>query len=128
MQIYNTLAGYYFGLSRFRPEGDEKNDYIQEGTECIYKADGIEMFDTAIWITKAFCLLWSHHFARAIEYFENTLQTQPNNLLAMLGLAIVHATKGKYSQALELLKKILLASPEVPGIRAALGVCYYRLD
>ena len=22
MQIYNTLAGYYFGLSRFRPEGD----------------------------------------------------------------------------------------------------------
>lgn len=46
----------------------------------------------------------------------------------MMGLAIVHATKGKYAQALELLKKIMITSPEVPGIRAALGVCYYRLD
>ena len=46
----------------------------------------------------------------------------------MLGLAIVHATQGKYQLALEILKKILVSNSDVPGIRAAMGVCYYRLD
>ncbi len=71
--IYNSMAGYYFGLSRFRPEGEEQNNFIHEATEYINKADKIEMYDTATWTTKAFCLLWSHNLERAVEFFKNTL-------------------------------------------------------
>ncbi len=45
----------------------------------------------------------------------------------MLGLAIVDATRGNYGEALEALKRVLSAYPEVPTIRSALGVCYYKL-
>ena len=57
----------------------------------------------------------------AVEHFESYLAAKPDDLETRFHLARVYLTLGKNQEALDNLTKVYQASPQMPGVAAALG-------
>ncbi|HUJ08985.1 MAG TPA: tetratricopeptide repeat protein [Verrucomicrobiae bacterium] len=64
--------------------------------------------------------------ATASTKYEAVLATEPDNLVALSGLAAVRYQQGRYDDAEESLRKVVAATPNNSNARSLLGVIYYR--
>jgi hypothetical protein len=75
----------------------------------------------------AFMGLWQGRFAESEAIFAALGAAQPHRIGPALGLGMVHAHKGEYAKAAELLEtKALAIDPKDDHARAWLGLALYR--
>lgn len=61
--------------------------------------------------------------------FKAALQTDPNFVPALIGLAGVNFQRKNFKLALQFYQKVLMIQPElIPDPRIPIGICFYKLD
>src|SRR5262249_24195859 len=66
------------------------------------------------------------HLERARKFYEQALETEPNNLAALAALARLSAAKGSRERALSYYGKALQAQPKQAGLWYDRGMCHAR--
>ena len=75
----------------------------------------------------AFMGLWQGRFAESEAIFDALGAAQPDRIGPVLGLSMLHAHKGEYAKAAEMLEsKALVMDPKDDHARAWLGLVLYR--
>jgi tetratricopeptide (TPR) repeat protein len=65
---------------------------------------------------------------RAMDYFTNTIKSNPDNLFAYKGLGKYFKQRGEFTKAIEQFKQIILRDMDAPETLVQIGDCYMAMD
>lgn len=130
LKALDTLAAYYVQQANREKNKERKRDYCSRATVLYTSADRISMYDPEHLLSRAyFCLLESDKMDQANAQFDFVLNTDANNLPALIGKACISFNKKDYKGALNIFKKALRINPNAPAsVRLGLGLCFYKLN
>lgn len=83
-----------------------------EGLAVINKLTIDETYPFAYWDTKGKLLVTNNKVVEAREHYETWLKVQPNNKVAMLGLAMILDVQNKFSEGIKVTAKFLEKRPD----------------
>ncbi|KAK9050886.1 hypothetical protein SSX86_027511 [Deinandra increscens subsp. villosa] len=126
--ILNALGAYYSYLGKIETKQREKEEHFILATQYYNKASRIDMHEPSTWIGKGQLLLAKGDVDQAFAAFKIVLDGDRDNIPALLGQACVEFNRGKYSNSLEMYKRVLQVYPGCPAaVRLGIGLCRYKL-
>ncbi|XP_058080007.1 protein CTR9 homolog [Magnolia sinica] len=126
--ILNALGAYYSYLGKIETKQREKDDHFILATQYYNKASRINMHEPSTWVGKGQLLLAKGELEQASSLFKIVLDEDRDNVPALLGQACVQFNRRRYSDSLELYKRVLKVFPNCPGaVRLGIGLCRYKL-
>ncbi|XP_076888227.1 protein CTR9 homolog [Bidens hawaiensis] len=126
--ILNALGAYYSYLGKIETKQREKEEHFILATQYYNKASRIDMHEPSTWIGKGQLLLGKGDVDQAFAAFKIVLDGDRDNIPALLGQACVEFNRGKYSNSLEMYKRVLQVYPGCPAaVRLGIGLCRYKL-
>ena len=105
--ILNTFSIIYNYLSEKTNEASSYEEFNNNSTRFINKAENIIMYDHLTMICKGFLLFCKGDYNNSETYFLSISENEKNNvhpnivILANIGKALTHFNKGNYSQAID---------------------------
>ena len=128
ISLLNRLTAYYFQKAQLTTENSAKEDLFNQASSYIRLADRQDINSKANWVCRGFLLLAKAQLDSAAHYFNNTLDAQPDHILALLGKASILYHQEKYSESLTHYAQVIRLNPIVPpNVRLGLAVCHYKL-
>ncbi|RID72153.1 hypothetical protein BRARA_C04058 [Brassica rapa] len=125
--ILNALGAYYCYLGKTETKHKEKEDYFILATQYYNKASRINMCEPTTWVGKGQLLLAKGEIDNAYQAFTIGLGTS-EDVPALLGQASVEFHRGRFSESLQLYKRVLQLHPGCPAaVRLGIGLCRYKL-
>ncbi|CDY50416.1 BnaC03g45020D [Brassica napus] len=125
--ILNALGAYYCYLGKTETKHKEKEDYFILATQYYNKASRINMCEPTTWVGKGQLLLAKGEIDNAYQAFTIGLGTS-DDVPALLGQASVEFHRGRFSESLQLYKRVLQLHPGCPAaVRLGIGLCRYKL-
>ncbi|KFK39891.1 rna polymerase-associated protein ctr9 [Arabis alpina] len=126
--ILNALGAYYSYLGKTETKLKEKDEHYVSATKYYNKASRIDMHEPSTWIGKGQLLLAKGEKDNALQAFMIVLGNAPDNVPALLGQASVEFMNGRFSESLQLYKRVLQLYPGCPAaVRLGIGHCRYKL-
>ncbi|PWA95531.1 binding protein [Artemisia annua] len=126
--ILNALGAYYSYLGKIETKQREKEEHFILATQYYNKASRIDMHEPSTWVGKGQLLLAKGDVDQAFAAFKIVLDGDRDNIPALLGQACVEFNRGKYSNSLEMYKRVLQVYPQCPAaVRLGIGLCRYKL-
>ncbi|XP_076890630.1 protein CTR9 homolog [Bidens hawaiensis] len=126
--ILNALGAYYSYLGKIETKQREKEEHFILATQYYNKASRFDMHEPSTWIGKGQLLLGKGDVDQAFAAFKIVLDGDRDNIPALLGQACVEFNRGKYSNSLEMYKRVLQVYPGCPAaVRLGIGLCRYKL-
>nr|GEW82826.1 protein CTR9 homolog [Tanacetum cinerariifolium] len=126
--ILNALGAYYSYLGKIESKQREKEEHFILATQYYNKASRIDMHEPSTWVGKGQLLLAKGDVDQAFSAFKIVLDGDRDNIPALLGQACVEFNRGKYSNSLEMYKRVLQVYPRCPAaVRLGIGLCRYKL-
>ncbi|GKA65321.1 protein CTR9 [Tanacetum coccineum] len=126
--ILNALGAYYSYLGKIETKQREKEEHFILATQYYNKASRIDMHEPSTWVGKGQLLLAKGDVDQAFSAFKIVLDGDRDNIPALLGQACVEFNRGKYSNSLEMYKRVLQVYPRCPAaVRLGIGLCRYKL-
>ncbi|XP_068663134.1 protein CTR9 homolog [Aristolochia californica] len=126
--ILNALGAYYSYLGKIETKQREKDEHFILATQFYNKASRIDMHEPSTWVGKGQLLLAKGEMDQAYAAFKIVLDGYRDNVPAILGQACVHFSRGRYSESLDLYKRVLQLYPNCPAaVRLGIGLCRYKL-
>ncbi|KAL0733040.1 hypothetical protein Bca4012_009250 [Brassica carinata] len=126
--ILNALGAYYSYLGKTETKHKEKEDYFILATQYYNKASRIDMHEPTTWVGKGQLLLAKGEIDNALQAFTIGLGNSSDNVPALLGQASVEFNRGRFSESLQLYKRVLQVHPGCPAaVRLGIGLCRYKL-
>ncbi|XP_010541982.1 PREDICTED: protein CTR9 homolog [Tarenaya hassleriana] len=126
--ILNALGAYYSYLGKIETKHREKEEHFILATQYYNKASRIDMHEPSTWIGKGQLLLAKGEIDNALQAFRIVLDGAPDNVPALLGQASVEFNRGRFSESLQLYKRVLQVYPGCPAaVRLGIGLCRYKL-
>lgn len=126
--ILNALGAYYSYLGKTETKHKEKEDYFILATQYYNKASRIDMHEPTTWVGKGQLLLAKGEIDNALQAFTIGLGNSSDNVPALLGQASVEFYRGRFSESLQLYKRVLQVHPGCPAaVRLGIGLCRYKL-
>lgn len=104
--LLNAYAAYKIDLGRPKPGENkqrkrEKGKYLTEALDFLNRADRISNADDKTWVNKGVLQTVRGELRQAERDFSMALELNPNNLLALLGIASVYFQAKKFRDAKE---------------------------
>ncbi|XP_056842234.1 protein CTR9 homolog [Raphanus sativus] len=125
--ILNALGAYYSYLGKTETKHKEKEDFFIMATQYYNKASRIDMHEPTTWVGKGQLLLAKGEIDNAFQAFTIGLGNS-DNVPALLGQASVEFYRGRFSESLQLYKRVLQVHPGCPAaVRLGIGLCRYKL-
>ncbi|GJX57271.1 protein CTR9 [Tanacetum coccineum] len=126
--ILNALGAYYSYLGKIETKQREKEEHFILATQYYNKASRIDMHEPSTWVGKGQLLLAKGDVDQAFSAFKIVLDGDRDNIPALLGQACVEFNRGKYSNSLEMYKRVLQVYPRCPAaVRLGIGLCRFKL-
>ncbi|XP_024017185.1 protein CTR9 homolog [Morus notabilis] len=126
--ILNALGAYYSYLGKIETKQREKEEHFILATQYYNKASRIDMHEPSTWVGKGQLLLAKGEVEQASAAFKIVLDGDRDNVPALLGQACVEFNRVRYSDSLELYKRVLKVYPNCPAaVRLGIGLCRYKL-
>ncbi|KAL5158478.1 Protein CTR9 [Glycine soja] len=126
--ILNALGAYYSYLGKIETKQREKEEHFILATQYYNKASRIDMHEPSTWVGKGQLLLAKGEVEQASAAFKIVLDGDRDNVPALLGQACVEFNRGRFSDSLELYKRVLQVYPNCPAaVRLGIGLCRYKL-
>ncbi|KAL5995315.1 Protein CTR9 [Asimina triloba] len=126
--ILNALGAYYSYLGKIEIKQREKEENFILATQYYNRASRIDKHEPSTWVGKGQLLLARGELEQASASFRIVLDEDRDNVPALLGQACVQFNRKRYSEALELYKRVLRVFPNCPGaVRLGIGLCRYKL-
>ncbi|KAH1209488.1 Protein CTR9 [Glycine max] len=126
--ILNALGAYYSYLGKIETKQREKEEHFILATQYYNKASRIDMHEPSTWVGKGQLLLAKGEVEQASAAFKIVLDGDHDNVPALLGQACVEFNRGRFSDSLELYKRVLQVYPNCPAaVRLGIGLCRYKL-
>ncbi|PWA79171.1 binding protein [Artemisia annua] len=113
--ILNALGAYYSYLGKIETKQREKEEHFILATQYYNKASRIDMHEPSTWVGKGQLLLAKGDVDQAFAAFKIVLDGDRDNIPALLGQACVEFNRGKYSNSLEMYKRVLQVYPGCPA-------------
>lgn len=128
ISMLNRLASFYFGMAFNCSDGSKREEYLNQASTFIRAAESKDINAKMNWISRGYLILARPQIESAIYYFNNTIAEQPDNILALLGLACINYHNKEFSKSLSLYAKVIKLNPKSPpNVRLGLAFCHYRL-
>uniref|UniRef100_A0A1J3H2G1 RNA polymerase-associated protein CTR9-like protein n=1 Tax=Noccaea caerulescens TaxID=107243 RepID=A0A1J3H2G1_NOCCA len=126
--ILNALGAYHSYLAKTETKQKEKEDHFIAATQYYNRASRIDMHEPSTWVGKGQLLLAKGETDNAFQAFKIVLDNAPDNVPALLGQASVEFNRGRFSESLQLYKRVLQVYPGCPAaVRLGIGLCRYKL-
>ncbi|CAA7057905.1 unnamed protein product [Microthlaspi erraticum] len=126
--ILNALGAYHSYLAKTETKQKEKEDHFIAATQFYNRASRIDMHEPSTWVGKGQLLLAKGEPDNAFQAFKIVLDNAPDNVPALLGQASVEFNRGRFSESLQLYKRVLQVYPGCPAaVRLGIGLCRYKL-
>lgn len=102
--ILNAYAAYKIDLGRGKGDNKQRRrekggKYLTEAQDFLNRADKISNADDKTWVNKGVLQTVRGELEEAEKDFSSALELEPNNLLAILGIASVYFANEKYKAA-----------------------------
>ncbi|GKE66321.1 protein CTR9, partial [Tanacetum coccineum] len=113
--ILNALGACYSYLGKIETKQREKEEHFILATQYYNKASRIDMHEPSTWVGKGQLLLAKGDVDQAFSAFKIVLDGDRDNIPALLGQACVEFNRGKYSNSLEMYKRVMQVYPRCPA-------------
>eukprot|EP00761_Pharyngomonas_kirbyi_P013287 gb/GECH01013314.1/.p1 GENE.gb/GECH01013314.1/~~gb/GECH01013314.1/.p1 ORF type:complete len:989 (+),score=344.47 gb/GECH01013314.1/:1-2967(+) len=128
VKVLNTLIAYNIQLANNESGESQKHELFNTATQYLNKAGRLNPMDNSIFVIRGVLFLHQGTLEKAENQFNTALQSDPQNIPAMLGKACILYNQERYRRALELYRKILVINPRCPAeIRLGIGLCLFQL-
>ncbi len=98
---------------------------MNENYPLAHNAQGeIYLFQARTYVTMPELKIASHTYDDAIASFQKAIELRPDYAAAMLNLGIAYTEIGRFSEAVDVLKKVTKLEPENAGAHASLAKAY----